>query len=35
MDMETVLPRTCTKCMGTGVINKDQCKCSLEEEVNA
>jgi len=44
MDMETLLPRTCQMCMGTGVaimyIDEDTyearpCECQYEEESNA
>jgi hypothetical protein len=43
MDMETVLPRTCTICMGTGVatwyIDEEtfeikECDCQYKEETN-
>jgi len=42
MDMETVLPRTCNMCHGTGVVywesNDDfdvkECECQYKEETN-
>ena len=43
MDMETVLPRTCTECHGAGTIlqindidyTTEACECQYKEETNA
>ena len=43
MDMETVLPRTCTMCYGTGVVSwlasdgsfdREECECQYKGENN-